>query len=67
MQIKEAQAGTITPEMQRVADEEKISAEVLRDEIAAGHSIICRNIICHSIIYYNIIHNYWNRNDVLSY
>jgi phosphomethylpyrimidine synthase len=44
MQIKEAQAGTITPDMQRVADDEQISAEVLRDRIAAGHCIISRNI-----------------------
>ena len=43
MQIKEAQAGTITPDMQRVADDEQISAEVLRDRIAAGHCIISRN------------------------
>ena len=44
MQIKEAQAGTITPDMQRVADDEQISAEVLRDRIADGTAIICRNI-----------------------
>ena len=44
MQIKEAQAGTITADMQRVADDEHISAEVLRERIAAGHCIISRNI-----------------------
>jgi len=43
MQIKEAQAGTITPDMQRVADDEQISAEVLRARIAEGTAIICRN------------------------
>jgi len=44
MQIREALAGTITPEMQRVAADEQISAELLRDRIAAGHCIISRNI-----------------------
>ena len=44
MQIKQARAGIITPEMKRVADDEQISAEVLRERIAAGHCIISRNI-----------------------
>ncbi len=44
MQIQEALAGTITPEMQRVAADEQIGAELLRERIAAGHCIITRNI-----------------------
>ncbi len=43
-QIQRARAGEITPEMQIVADKEKISAELVRDVVAKGHAVIPANI-----------------------
>src|SRR4030042_5495993 len=41
--LKRAQSGEITPEMEHVAKDEGISPELLRNEIAAGRVIICKN------------------------
>ncbi|MCY2927219.1 MAG: phosphomethylpyrimidine synthase ThiC, partial [Planctomycetota bacterium] len=35
-QYEQARAGTITPAMQRVAEREKLPAETVRSELAAG-------------------------------
>src|SRR5471032_3014078 len=43
-QLEAAQAGQITPEMKRVAEKEKVTAEFIRDEISAGRLIIPANI-----------------------
>jgi len=43
-QLESARQGTITPEMKRVAEKEKVTAEFIRDEIAAGRLIIPANI-----------------------
>src|SRR5437867_8790388 len=39
-----ARQGTITPEMQRVAERENLSPELIRDEIAIGRLIIPANV-----------------------
>ncbi|MCX8011779.1 MAG: phosphomethylpyrimidine synthase ThiC, partial [Desulfobacterota bacterium] len=41
--LKRAQAGEVTPEIQRVAETEGISAELVRQEVAAGRVVICKN------------------------
>lgn len=41
--LKKAQAGEVTPEMEQVAHDEGIPSEVLRQEVAAGRVIICKN------------------------
>lgn len=43
-QLESAQKGEITPEMKRVAEKEKVTAEFIRDEIKAGRLIIPANI-----------------------
>jgi len=42
-QLKEARAGKITPEMEFVAQREGLSAELVRDEVAAGRMVIPAN------------------------
>ena len=42
-QLQQAQAGTITPQMQRVAERENIEAETVREEVAAGRLVIPAN------------------------
>ncbi len=42
-QIQQAKAGNITPEMKIVAEKEYVSAELIRDEIAAGRLVIPAN------------------------
>ncbi len=42
-QIEEANAGRITPEMERVAADERISPESVRDEVARGRMVIPAN------------------------
>src|SRR6056297_3711022 len=42
-QILEARAGRITPEMEFVAKREDLSAEVIRQEVAAGRMVIPAN------------------------
>ncbi len=42
-QIRAAQAGQITPEMQFVADRESLAADLVRDEVAAGRMVIPAN------------------------
>ena len=37
-QLESARKGEITPEIQRVAEKEKVSAEFIRDEIVAGRN-----------------------------
>src|SRR6266496_1384591 len=39
-----ARQGTITPEMQRVAERETLSPETIRDEVAIGRLIIPANV-----------------------
>jgi phosphomethylpyrimidine synthase len=39
-----ARAGTITPAMRRVAERERVPAELIRDEVAAGRLVIPANI-----------------------
>ncbi|MBW1678625.1 MAG: phosphomethylpyrimidine synthase ThiC [Deltaproteobacteria bacterium] len=41
--LKRAQAGEIIPEMELVAKDEGISPETIRQEIAAGRVVICKN------------------------
>ena len=43
-QLQAARAGTITREMQRVAERENISPECLRNEVAAGRVVIPANV-----------------------
>lgn len=43
-QMQRALTGEITPEMKRVAEKEKVSAEYVRDEVARGRAIIPANI-----------------------
>jgi len=43
-QYESAKKGEVTAEMKRVAEKEKVSAEFIRDEIAAGRLIIPANI-----------------------
>mgnify|MGYP001466133540 CR=1 FL=1 len=42
-QIESARAGTITPEMEYVAGKEQLTAETIRDEVAAGRMVIPAN------------------------
>jgi len=42
-QLQQARAGTITPEVRRVAEREKLSPEAVRDEVAAGRMVIPAN------------------------
>ncbi len=42
-QIRAAQAGQITPEMQFVDDRESLAADLVRDEVAAGRMVIPAN------------------------
>ena len=42
-QYEQARAGTITPAMQRVAEREKLPAETIRSELAAGRLVIPAN------------------------
>jgi phosphomethylpyrimidine synthase len=42
-QIESARAGTITPEMEYVAERESLSAEVIREEVAVGRMVIPAN------------------------
>ena len=42
-QYQQAKNGTITPQMQRVAQREGVTAELIRDEIAAGRLVIPAN------------------------
>ncbi len=44
-QMQQARAGTITPAMERVAEREKLTAETVRDEVAAGRLVIPANIV----------------------
>ncbi len=44
-QMQHARAGTITPAMERVARREKLTAETVRDEVAAGRLVIPANIV----------------------
>lgn len=44
-QLEQARAGTITPEMKRVAERERLSAEQIRDEVAAGRMVIPANTV----------------------
>jgi phosphomethylpyrimidine synthase len=43
-QMHLARGGTITPEMQRVAEREQLAAELVRDEVARGRMIIPANV-----------------------
>src|ERR1039457_6620698 len=43
-QLESARQGDITPEMRRVAEKEKVTAEFIRDEIVSGRLIIPANI-----------------------
>ncbi len=43
-QLGAARSGTITPEMRRVADRERLAAELVRDEVARGRLVIPANI-----------------------
>src|SRR6185437_12766947 len=42
-QIEQARAGTITPEMQYVADREQLDPELVRSEVARGRMVIPAN------------------------
>jgi phosphomethylpyrimidine synthase len=42
-QYEQARAGTVTPEMQRVADRERVAGEAIRTEVAAGRLVIPAN------------------------
>ena len=42
-QLRQAQAGLTTPQMQRVAERESLAAELIRDEVAAGRLVIPAN------------------------
>jgi phosphomethylpyrimidine synthase len=44
-QMQHARAGTITAAMKRVAEREKLTAESVRDEVAAGRLVIPANIV----------------------
>ncbi|MDH3427629.1 MAG: phosphomethylpyrimidine synthase ThiC [Gemmatimonadota bacterium] len=43
-QMQHARAGTITPAMERVADRENLSADLVRQEVAAGRLVIPANV-----------------------
>ena len=42
-QIESARAGTVTPEMEYVAERESLSPEVIREEVATGRMVIPAN------------------------
>jgi phosphomethylpyrimidine synthase len=42
-QLEAARAGQITPEMARCAERERITPELVRDEVAAGRMVIPAN------------------------
>jgi phosphomethylpyrimidine synthase len=42
-QLEQARAGTISPEMERVAERERLSPELVREEVAAGRMVIPAN------------------------
>ena len=42
-QIEHAKAGTITPQIQTVAEQENFNPEVIRERVAAGHIVIPNN------------------------
>jgi hypothetical protein len=42
--MQHAREGTITPEMLRVAERERVAAELVRDEVAAGRLVIPANV-----------------------
>ena len=44
-QMQQARTGTITPAMERVAEREQLTAETVRDEVAAGRLVIPANIV----------------------
>lgn len=44
-QLEQARAGTITPEMQFVAEREKLEPELIRSEVAAGRMVIPANTV----------------------
>ncbi|WP_425401096.1 phosphomethylpyrimidine synthase ThiC [Aeoliella sp.] len=44
-QLEQARAGTITPEMQFVAEREKLEPESIRSEVAAGRMVIPANTV----------------------
>jgi len=43
-QMHLARRGTVTPEMQRVAEREQLAPEIIRDEVARGRMIIPANV-----------------------
>src|SRR5690242_21830311 len=43
-QMRFARQGTITPQMQRVAEREELAADLVRDEVARGRLIIPANV-----------------------
>ncbi len=45
-QIEQARAGVVTPEMERVARDEQLSPELIRDEVARGRMVVPANR-CH--------------------
>ena len=44
-QILRARAGEVTPEMEFIANRESLTAELIRDEVAAGRMVIPANIV----------------------
>ncbi|HVU88989.1 MAG TPA: phosphomethylpyrimidine synthase ThiC [Pirellulales bacterium] len=44
-QFESARAGTITPEMEYVAEREQLTAELIRDEVARGRMVIPANTV----------------------
>ena len=42
-QLEQARAGVITPQMERVAQRERLAGETVRDEVAAGRLVIPAN------------------------
>ncbi|REJ65056.1 MAG: phosphomethylpyrimidine synthase ThiC [Planctomycetota bacterium] len=44
-QLEHARAGTVTPEMEYVAQREELAAEVIRDEVATGRMVIPANTV----------------------
>ncbi|REK30182.1 MAG: phosphomethylpyrimidine synthase ThiC [Planctomycetota bacterium] len=44
-QLEHARAGTVTPEMEYVAQREELAAEMIRDEVATGRMVIPANTV----------------------
>jgi phosphomethylpyrimidine synthase len=44
-QLEQARAGSITPEMEHVAQREELAPEIIRDEVAAGRMVIPANTV----------------------